>query len=118
TQLNTNTAGTSQASRGGAGTSPAGAGPTTGRATTGSSASGPIGAMEEPKLGNVPGGIAGVVSKSGDESLYVLNGRTHYNEWELRYIPPPPPPQNQGGDGRGAQGDRGQPPPGGAAPGA
>jgi len=59
-----------------------------------------IGAMEEPKDGSVPGGIAGVVSKSPDESLLVYNGATHYNEWQFRFIPPPQPAQNQG-DGRG-----------------
>jgi type II secretory pathway pseudopilin PulG len=119
TQINTNTAlggpntaGTSPAAGGGSTTATGGA--TGGRGTTGSSAAGPVGAMEEPKLGNVPGGIAGVVSKSGDTSLFVFNGRTHYNEWEFRYIPPAPQPgQNPGGDGRGAQGERGQPPPGG-----
>jgi type II secretory pathway pseudopilin PulG len=50
---------------------------------------------------NVPGGITGVVSKSTDTSLRVYNGRTHYNEWEFRFIPPPPPPQPQGGAGGG-----------------
>ena len=31
--------------------------------------------------GNTPGGIAGVVSTSKEESLRVVQGRTHYNEW-------------------------------------
>jgi type II secretory pathway pseudopilin PulG len=31
--------------------------------------------------GNTPGGVAGVVSTSKEESLRVVQGRTHYNEW-------------------------------------
>lgn len=31
--------------------------------------------------GNTPGGVAGVVSTSKEESLRVVQGRNHYNEW-------------------------------------
>ncbi|HKT79708.1 MAG TPA: hypothetical protein VJP86_05780 [Vicinamibacterales bacterium] len=55
----------------------------------------------------VPGGIAGVVSSSPDESIMVLNGRTHYNEWEFRFVAPA---AQQGG--QGGAGGRGGPPAG------
>jgi len=113
TQLNTASAGRGTPARGsGSGTPPTSPLGGRGAANQGTAA---VGAMEEPKDGSVPGGIAGVVSKSPDESLYVFNGRTHYNEWEFRFIAPPQAPQ--GGDGRGGPGERGQQPPGGFGPG-
>ena len=32
------------------------------------------------------GGIAGVASKSKDESIRIFNGRQHYNEWHFTYL--------------------------------
>jgi hypothetical protein len=59
----------------------AGTAPTQGRG-------GPPTAAQQPQPGpfsgggTVPGaGIQGVVSKSGEESLRLYNGRSHYNEW-------------------------------------
>jgi type II secretory pathway pseudopilin PulG len=85
-----------------------------------------------PVGGNVPGGVAGVASKSKDESIRVYNGRTHYNEWEFRFVAQtqtpgrggapergaPPGQQPPGfGRGRGAPGAGGNlPPPGGRGP--
>jgi hypothetical protein len=66
----------------------------------------PTGAVEQPAFGTVQGGIAGVVSKSQDESLLIYNGRTRYNEWEFRYTPVAAAP-GQGGDAAGAAGARG-----------
>lgn len=37
--------------------------------------------------GAAPGGLRGVVSSSEAESLRVLNGRTHYNEWVSTEVP-------------------------------
>lgn len=112
TQINSANAGRS-------GASPTSQSPTTaGQGRGANQGTAAIGAMEEPKQGNVPGGVAGVVSKSPEESLRVYNGATHYNEWQFRFIPPPQAPQNQG-DGRGGPAGpggpgRGQPiPPGG-----
>ena len=66
-------------------------------------------AQNSPLGNNVPGGITGVVSKSTDTSIREYNGRTHYNEWEFRYVAPPPPQQQQGGAAGGGP-QRGQPP--------
>ncbi len=32
------------------------------------------------------GGVGGVASKSTDASIRIFNGRTHYNEWEFRFL--------------------------------
>jgi type II secretory pathway pseudopilin PulG len=61
------------------------------------------GAMEEPRTGTVPGGIAGVISKSPDDALMRYNGRSRYNEMEFRYMPAAAAPGG-GGDGRGGDG--------------
>src|SRR6185436_4584193 len=58
---------------------------------------------------NVPGGIAGVVSKSSDTSIRVYNGRTHYNEWEFRYVAPAVTPAAAGAGAADGRGGRGQP---------
>jgi type II secretory pathway pseudopilin PulG len=80
----------------------------------GSTATSPTGGIEQPRMGAVPGGIAGVVSRSRDESLRVYNGRTHYNEWEFRHVAQTAAPNQPGagpgrgrGDGRGAVDGRG-----------
>lgn len=62
------------------------------------------GAMEEPRTGTVPGGIAGVISRSPDDALMRYNGRTRYNEMEFRYTPPAAPAGGGGADGRGGGG--------------
>jgi type II secretory pathway pseudopilin PulG len=81
---------------------------------TGSTATSPTGGIEQPRMGAVAGGIAGVVSRSRDESLRVYNGRTHYNEWEFRHVAQTAAPNVPGagggrgrGDGRGAVDGRG-----------
>ena len=77
---------------------------------SGASGASPTGAIEQPRLGNVPGGISGVVSKSADGSLRTYNGRTHYNEWEFRYIATAAgqgPGGGVGGAGRGRGDGRG-----------
>ena len=58
----------------------------------------------------VPGGIAGVVSKSTDKSIRIYNGQTHYNEWVFRALAQAPTP---GGGPVGPGGQRGGPAPGG-----
>jgi type II secretory pathway pseudopilin PulG len=55
--------------------------------------------------GAVPGGIAGVASKSTDTSIRIYNGQTHYNEWVFRFIAATPTPGATGGPGQ-----RGGPP--------
>jgi type II secretory pathway pseudopilin PulG len=99
TQINTANAGRSNAPQTAGRSQTSG----TGRGSGSNQGTAAIGAMEEPKDGNVPGGVAGVVSKSPDESLLVYNGQTHYNEWQFRFIPPPQPAQTAG-DGRGGPG--------------
>jgi type II secretory pathway pseudopilin PulG len=61
--------------------------------------------------GSVPGGIAGVVSKSTDKSIRIYNGQTHYNEWVFRALAQAPTPGGGGPVGPGGQ--RGGPAPGG-----
>ena len=53
----------------------------------------------------IPGGIAGVMSKSTDASIRIYNGQTHYNEWVFRFVPATPAP-----GAPGAPGQRGGPP--------
>ena len=53
------------------------------------------------------GGIVSVTSKSKDVSIRLVNGRSHYNEWIIVYVPPAGAP---GTGGRGGQaGQPGQP---------
>jgi type II secretory pathway pseudopilin PulG len=59
--------------------------------------------------GAVPGGVAGVVSKSTDKSIRIYNGQTHYNEWVFRAIPPAAA-TGAGAPGAGGAGQRGGPP--------
>jgi type II secretory pathway pseudopilin PulG len=61
--------------------------------------------------GAVPGGVAGVVSKSTDASIRIYNGQTHYNEWVFRALAP----AAAAGGGAAGPGGRGQR---GAGPGA
>jgi type II secretory pathway pseudopilin PulG len=65
--------------------------------------------------GTVAGGIAGVVSKSTDQSIRIYNGQTHYNEWVFRALPQSPTAGGQTGPaGAGQRGGQGnQPGPGG-----
>ena len=54
--------------------------------------------------GSVPGGIAGVVSKSTDKSIRIYNGQTHYNEWVFRALAQAPTPRwRSRGPGRPAR---------------
>jgi type II secretory pathway pseudopilin PulG len=54
--------------------------------------------------GAVPGGIAGVASKSTAASIRIYNGQTHYNEWVFRFVAATPTPGAPGGPGqRGGQ---------------
>jgi type II secretory pathway pseudopilin PulG len=80
----------------------------------GSAETSPTGGIEQPRMGDVPGGISGVVSRSRDESLRVYNGRKHYNEWEFRHVAQTAAPNQPGGgvgagrgDGRGGVDGRG-----------
>ena len=75
---------------------------------TQTSTASPYVAQGGPFGSNVPGGITGVVSKSPDTSIRVYNGRSHYNEWEFRYVAPPTPQQGGAAGGRGTP-QRGQP---------
>lgn len=71
------------------------------------------------------GGVGGVASKSTDASIRIYNGRTHYNEWEFRFLAqtqapgaggPAGTPQRGGPPnqpGPPGVGGRGLPPPGG-----
>jgi len=65
--------------------------------------------------GVVPGGVAGVVSKSTDTSIRIYNGQTHYNEWVFRALPQPPAGAvgGPGGPQRGGPGRQGPGGPGG-----
>jgi len=63
---------------------------------------------------DVPGGIAGVASKSTDQSIRIYNGQTHYNEWVFRVVPQAQTP-GAGAAGPNGRGQRGGPP--NAAPG-
>jgi type II secretory pathway pseudopilin PulG len=80
----------------------------TGGRRTGTVASSPTGGIEQPRMGAVPGGIAGVVSRSRDESVRLFNGRNHYNEWEFRHVAQTATPNLPGGGpGRGRGDGRG-----------
>ena len=59
----------------------------------------------------IAGGVAGVASKSKDTSIRIYNGRTHYNEWEFRFLTQTIAPA-AGGRGRQGPGEGGQPIPG------
>jgi type II secretory pathway pseudopilin PulG len=48
----------------------------------------------------IPGGIAGVMSKSTDASIRIYNGQSHYNEWVFRFVAAAPAP---GAGAAGAQ---------------
>jgi type II secretory pathway pseudopilin PulG len=100
----------------GAGQQPATA-PQAGRGATSQPSNGTVvGARPDTGRGAV-GGIMGVASKSKEESLRVLNGRTHYNEWQFVFVQQ----AQAGGAGApggqpnpnapGGRGQRGQPPP-------
>jgi type II secretory pathway pseudopilin PulG len=80
----------------------------------GSTETSPTGGIEQPRMGAVPGGISGVVSRSRDESIRLYNGRKHYNEWEFRHVAQTAAPNQPGagagrglGDGRGTGDGRG-----------
>ncbi len=72
------------------------------------------------------GGVAGVASKSKEESIKILNEKNHYNEWEFTYdprfeaqTPVQVPPAGTGPGGINTQGPGGTnpPAPGGSSPG-
>ena len=79
---------------------------------TATTSGGNVGGALAPQTGSaaggtaIPGGIAGVMSKSADASIRIYNGQTHYNEWVFRYVPPPPAP-GAGAPGPGGPGQRG-----------
>jgi len=103
----------------------AGQGGTTGTGQTASAAAGlrqsldamssrgPQGQGTSTANGTIPGGVAGVASKSAEPSIRVYNGRTHYNEWEFRFIAAAPAGP---GGGNPQRGGTGQPPGRGAPP--
>ena len=67
---------------------------------------------------DVPGGIAGVASKSTDQSIRIYNGQTHYNEWVFRVVPQAQTPGGgaAGPNGRGRGGTPNGPPGPGVGP--
>lgn len=105
-----------------------GSAPATGTApSTAGFGSSPIGRSAGPGIGASGAGIAGVTSKSKDQSIRLYNGRGHYNEWAFVYTPqlqpgqgtpgapgtgqrpgqPGLPGNNRGGFGTGPPGNRG-----------
>jgi type II secretory pathway pseudopilin PulG len=85
----------------------------------------PIGSQPGGIGGGTSAGVAGVTSKSKDQSIRLYNGRNHYNEWAFVYTPQlqagqgsTTPPGVLGGGQRGQRGQqpgvgpggRGQPP--------
>jgi type II secretory pathway pseudopilin PulG len=57
----------------------------------------------------IPGGIAGVMSKSTDASIRIYNGQSHYNEWVFRFVPAAPAAGAAGPGGAGGTPQRGGP---------
>jgi type II secretory pathway pseudopilin PulG len=57
----------------------------------------------------IPGGVAGVMSKSTDASIRIYNGQTHYNEWVFRFVPATPAPGAGAAGGAGGAPQRGGP---------
>ena len=55
-------------------------------------------------LGEEPGGIVGVVSRSSEESFREYNGATRYNEWLFVHVPQVSQPGGVGGAARGTGG--------------
>src|SRR5262249_41244589 len=87
--------------RGGASTT--GPGPTTGPGGTQQTTApqpgsrgglAPIGSQPGGIGGGSAAGVAGVTSKSKDQSIRLYNGRSHYNEWAFIYLPQLQPGQS------------------------
>ena len=80
----------------------------------------PIGSQPGGIGGGTSAGVAGVTSKSKDQSIRLYNGRNHYNEWAFIYTPqlqagqgsttPPGVLGGQRGQPGVGPGGRGQPP--------
>lgn len=93
-------------------TPPGGRGQGTGPSPTGTGLGRGLGGVGGGNPG-VPAGIAGVASKSKDESIRLYNGRNHYNEWAFVYAAPalqPGQPGQPGGRGGPQPPGRGVPP--------
>lgn len=90
------------------GAPPLGATPATSSTSGTSNATGTGAVTTVGPDGSVPGGVAGVVSKSTDTSIRIYNGQTHYNLWVFRALPPPAPAGGPG-NGAGGPGQRGGP---------
>ena len=77
----------------------------------------PIGSQPGGIGGGTSAGVAGVTSKSKDQSIRLYNGRNHYNEWAFLYTPQlqagqagTSPPGVLRGNQPGTPGGRGQQP--------
>jgi type II secretory pathway pseudopilin PulG len=94
--------------RGGTSTTSPSSSQTTARQPTSRGGLAPIGSQPGGTGGGTTAGVAGVTSKSKDQSIRLYNGRNHYNEWAFVYTPQLQPGQTSTSPPGVLGGQRGQ----------